>query len=100
MESSRKCCIGFMPAYTYGNYVYFNNLTDTPNEHNNNFILNHVPDFHITSPFKLTYDKFESLPNLSVDKMQKHDEIKCLKCCPVIKSQCMEQIKTKTGTNL
>ena len=66
-----------MSAYTYGDYVYFNNMTDTPNEHHNNFTLNQIPDFHITSPFNLMDDVFESLPNLSVDKMQKNDEITC-----------------------
>ena len=31
MEFSRNYCIGCMTAYTYGDYVYFNNMTDTPN---------------------------------------------------------------------
>ena len=31
MEFSRKCCIGCMEAYTYGDCVYFNNMTDKPN---------------------------------------------------------------------
>ena len=60
-----------MAAYTYGNYVYFKNMTDTQNEHYNNFILNQIPDFHITSPFKLMDDIFKSLPKLFVDKILK-----------------------------
>ena len=32
-----------MAAYTYGGF--FKNMTDTPNEHHNNFILNNIPDF-------------------------------------------------------
>ena len=30
MEFSKKCCIGCMTAYTYGDYVYFNNSIDAP----------------------------------------------------------------------
>ena len=45
-ELSITCCIGCMAAYTYVDYVYFNNITDTPNEHHNHFILNQIPDFH------------------------------------------------------
>ena len=60
-----------MGDYTYGNYVYFNNMTDTPNENHNHFILNQVPSFHITSPLKLMDDIFESLTKLSVNKMLK-----------------------------
>ena len=46
----KKNCIGFIPAYTYGDYDYFNNNTDTTNENHNHFILNHIPDFYIPSP--------------------------------------------------
>ena len=42
MEFSRKCCIGCMPDYTYGYYVYFNNMTDIPNLQHNHFILNQI----------------------------------------------------------
>ena len=72
MEFSRYCCIGYMPAYTYGDDGYFQNITDTPNEHHNNLILNQIPDFHITSPFKLCDDIFESFQKLCVDKMGKN----------------------------
>ena len=71
MEFSRNCCIDCMPDYTYGDYVYFRNMTDTPNEYHNNFIFNQIPDFHITSPFKLCDDIFESSPKLFVDKLKK-----------------------------
>ena len=70
MEFSRKCYIGCMPDYTYDDYVYFNNMNDTQNKHNNNFILNKIPDFHITSPLKWCGDIFESLPKLFLDKMK------------------------------
>ena len=73
MEFSGKCCIGCMSAYTYGDYVYFKNMNDTLNEHHNNFILNLIPDFHITSPFKLVDDIFESLTKLFVDRRQGKD---------------------------
>ena len=39
-----------MPAYTYGDYLYFNNIIDTPKEHHNHFILNQKPDLYIKSP--------------------------------------------------
>ena len=66
-----------MPEYTYGGYVYFKNMTDTPNKNHHNFILNQIPDFHITSPFKLMDDIVESITKLFVDKMKKMNEITC-----------------------
>ena len=30
MEFKKKSCIGFMRAYTYGNYVYFKNSIGAP----------------------------------------------------------------------
>ena len=39
MAFSKKCCIGYIPDYTYGDYVYFNNNIDTPNENHNTFTL-------------------------------------------------------------
>ena len=30
IEFSKKCCIGCMPSYTYGDYVYTNNENDAP----------------------------------------------------------------------
>ena len=35
-----------MPAYTYGDYVYFNNNIDAPQKHHNKFILDQEPDFN------------------------------------------------------
>ena len=69
MKFSIKCCIGCMPYYIFGYYVYFKNRTDTPNEHHKHFILNQISYFYITSPFKLWYDIFKSLTNLFFDKM-------------------------------
>ena len=86
MEISRMCCIGCMPTYTNGDYVYFKNINDAPNEHSNNFILNQIPEFHITLLFKLCDDIFESLPKLFVAKMIKMNEITCPNYGSVIKS--------------
>ena len=58
MEFSKQFCIGLMIYYTYGGYVYFNNNIDTPNEHHNHFILNHIPDFDVTSLSNLMDDTF------------------------------------------
>ena len=51
-----------MPAYTYGDYMYFNNSIDAPKEHHNQLTLNQEADFYITSLSKLTDDTFTSLP--------------------------------------
>ena len=75
MKFSRNCCIVCMSDYSYDGFVCFYNMPDTPNEHHNNFILNHIPDFHITSPFILSDDTFESLRKLFADKMIKIDEV-------------------------
>ena len=91
MEFLGKRCIDCVSGYTYGNYVYLKNRTDTTNEHHNNFILNQIPDFHITSPFKFCDDRFESLTKLSVDNLYKMDKITCPKNGPFIRSQCMEK---------
>ena len=60
-----------MEAYTYGDYVYFKNMTDTPNEHNNNLILNNIPDMYTTSPLNITEEIFVLLPNLIAKKKAK-----------------------------
>ena len=58
MEFSIKCLIGYVPYYNYRDYVYFNNTNNTPNEHDNNFALNHRPDLYIKLPLKLMDDIF------------------------------------------
>ena len=80
-----------MAYYTYGGYVYLNNMTDTTNEHHDNFILNQVLDFYITSLSNLMDGMFESFTKLFVDRMLKMDELPCTSCVLVIKIQCMEQ---------
>ena len=69
MKFPRKCCIGCMTDYTYGDYVHFKNINYAPNEHHNHFILNQVIYLHIKSPFKLCDDIFGLFPNLFFDKM-------------------------------
>ena len=94
MEFSIKCCKGCMAAYNYGDYVYFKKMTDITNRHHNHLILNQMTDFHITPPFKLMDDIFESSPKLFVDKMLKKSMNNiCPNCGSVIKSQCMEQVE-------
>ena len=61
----------FFPAYTYGDYVYFKYMNNTPNGDHNNFILNQIPYFHITSLLKLMYYIFQSLKNFFNDEMLK-----------------------------
>ena len=67
MEFPKKCCIGCITGYTYGDYVYFNNSIDEPKEHHNNLILSQKPNFYITSLSKFMGDIFTSLRKLSVD---------------------------------
>ena len=38
IEFSIKCCIFVEAAYTYGDYVYLKNMTDTTNENYDHFI--------------------------------------------------------------
>ena len=57
MELLENICIGCIEYYTYRDYVYFNNITDTIDEHNNHFILNQIQDFilHHCSNYAITY---------------------------------------------
>ena len=57
----KKCCIGCMAIYTYGDYVYFRNMTDITNEHHIHLILNQIQDIYITSPSKFMDEIFEPL---------------------------------------
>ena len=34
-----------MAAYIYGDYIYFKNMIDTPNEDHNKLVLNQIPGF-------------------------------------------------------
>ena len=60
-----------MPAYSYGDCVYFNNIIDAPKDHHNQFILNQEPCFYITSLFNLMDETLSLLPTLFVYKMVK-----------------------------
>ena len=42
-----------MPGYTFGDYIYFNNMTDEPNEHHNHLILNQNPFFKL---YNITFE--------------------------------------------
>ena len=60
-----------MPTYTYGDYVYFNNIIDAPKEHHNKFILDQEPSFNITSLSNLMDEAWTLLHMLFVNKMIK-----------------------------
>ena len=64
-----KCCLRYIPDYTYGVYVYFICSIDELKEHHDNLILNQEPNFYITSLSKLMDDTFTSFPRLFVDEM-------------------------------
>ena len=46
-------CVGCMPSYTYGEYVYLNNGYDEPEENHFQSILKTQSDIYITSLSKL-----------------------------------------------
>ena len=69
-----------MEAYNYGDYFYFKNMTDIPNEHHNHFISNQIQSMYMTPKLKYTCEIFEFLPNLFVDKCLKMDECPHTNC--------------------
>ena len=69
-----------MPSYTYGGYVYINNIYDAPEEHHINSILNTHPDIYITSLSKLMDESLQDFHKLFVDKMTKTWMFECVKC--------------------
>ena len=46
-------------AYTDGDYAYYNNMIDIPNEHHHNFILNQIQYMYVSSPLKFMDEIFE-----------------------------------------
>ena len=60
-----------MPAYTYVDYVYFNNKNDAPEEHHIQSILKTNTNIDIKSLSKLMYETLKHLPKLFVDRMIK-----------------------------
>ena len=64
-----------MKAYNYGEYVYFNNSIDAPEEHHDRLILNQKPKLYITSLSKLMANSFTSLLKSFVDEIQKNESI-------------------------
>ena len=71
IEFSEKCCIGCMTAYTYGDYVYFNNENNAPEEHHIQSILKTKSDIYITLLSKLMDETLKYLRKLFVDKIIK-----------------------------
>ena len=53
LEFLNNFCIGCIIYYTYADYVYINNIYDTPKEHHIHSILKTHPDIYITSLSKL-----------------------------------------------
>ena len=55
-----------MQAYTSGDYVYFNNMTDKPKRHHIGFILNQMHDMYVTPPLNITEVTFAQFSELFV----------------------------------
>ena len=63
MDFSKCFCIGFMTAYTSGDYVYFNNITEIPKKNRTNlrvhFVHRHAQGkIVISEEGKRTYPRF------------------------------------------
>ena len=58
-----------MEAYTFSDYVHFNNMTDNTKRRHIGFILNQRHDRYIISLLKVTEETFKSFPDLFVKKM-------------------------------
>ena len=58
-----------MSAYTSGDSIYFNNMTDNTKKHHIGFLLNQRHDIYIKSLLNIMDQNFVSLPKLFVNKM-------------------------------
>ena len=70
-----------MTYYTYGDYVYINNIYDAPEEHHIHSILKTHPYIYITSLSKLMDESLQDLPELSFDIMIKYGFFNMSKLC-------------------
>ena len=55
-----------MPAYNFGDYGYFNNMTDKYKTNNIGFILNQRHEMYIISLLKIMEETFLSFPKIFV----------------------------------
>ena len=78
-----------MAAYTSGDSVYFNNMTDKPKKHYTGFVLKQRHDMYITSQLKIIEGKYVLLPKILCKKL---DECQYPNCFSVIKIQFIKQI--------
>ena len=67
----KKCCIICMPAYTFGGYIYFINLTYHTEIQHIVLILNHRCYMYITSPLKFLAETFLSFPKIFIKEIIK-----------------------------
>ena len=72
MQYSKIYFIGFMPDYTYGGYVYFNDIIDALKENRNQFILSQEPDFYTTSLSNLMDETLTLLRKFFFNKIIKN----------------------------
>ena len=72
MQFSKIFLIGFMPDYTYGGYVYFNDIIDALKENHNRFILSQEPDFYTTSLSNLMDETLTLLRKFFFNKIIKN----------------------------
>ena len=62
IEYSNIWCIGCIAAYTSGDYVYFNNMSENTKRHHIGFTFNKRHGMYITPPLNITEEKFVSFP--------------------------------------
>ena len=71
LNFQRSIGIVCMSYYTYGDYVYINNIYNAPEEQHIQSILETSPDLYLTSLSKLMDESLQDLPMLFVEKMIK-----------------------------
>ena len=62
IEFSKKYCIGCIPAFIYGDYIYLNDNNDILKYYHNIFIKKQYPEITITSPMRLLDEILKTFP--------------------------------------
>ena len=67
-ELNLKNCIGFMPVFTYGDYLYLNDIDETQKSYNQISIHQNDPDMTIMNPIIILKKSFIHLPKFVFDQ--------------------------------
>ena len=69
IEYSKKFCIGFIPDFTYGDYLYLHEIDKVPKHYHQIYIKKKEPRIILTSPMRLLKEKLIKPPNIFFDKI-------------------------------